>query len=81
MRMNFASATTSPAASRREEKKNDGVGCSYLMKEKVSPASPAPERGHHKDKDVSPCKEAVKTVGGSSSVASRRWCPAVNGFF
>ena len=25
---------------------------------------PAPERGHHGVKDVSPCEEAVKTVGG-----------------
>ena len=81
VRMNFASAARSPVASRREEKKNDGVGCSYLTKEKVSPASPAPERGCHGDKDVSPCEEAVKTVGGSSSVASRRWRPAINLIF
>ena len=75
MRMNFASAARSPAASRREEKKNDGGGCSYLTKEKARPASPALEQGHHGDKDVSPCEEAVKMIGGNSSVASRRWHP------
>ena len=59
-------------------KKDDGGGCSYLLKEKARPASPAPERGRHGDKDVSPCEEAVKMIGGGGSVASRRWRSAVN---
>ena len=80
MRMNFTGTARSPVVSRWEKKKNDDGGCSYLTKEKVRPASPAPERGRHGDKNVSPCEEAVKTVGGGSSVASRRWRPAVNGF-
>ena len=64
MRMNFTGTARSPVVSRWEEKKNDGGGCSYLTKEKVHPASPAPERGRHGDGNVSPCEKTAKTIGG-----------------
>ena len=48
----------------KEERKDDGGGCSYLQKGWRRPASTAHERGRHGDGSVSPREKAAKMVGG-----------------